>query len=71
MRVIRRKTFETNSSSTHSLSISNYDKIEDRINELSNVMYDLDNKSDLCEALYLTREIERLIIQALREVEDK
>lgn len=66
----RKNTFETNSSSTHSLSIDNYDSIENHINKLDNIMYDLDTKEDLYEALYHVRELERLILADIRELED-
>ena len=66
----RKNTFETNSSSTHSLSINNYDSIEDHINKLDNIIYDLDSKQDLYEALYHVRELERLILASIRELED-
>ena len=67
---IRKNTFETNSSSTHSLSITNYDSIEDHINKLDNIIYDLDSKQELYEALYHIRELERLILVSIRELED-
>ena len=70
MVTIRKNTFETNSSSTHSLSINNYDSIEDHINKLDNIIYDLDKKEDLYEALYHVRELERLILASIRELED-
>ena len=70
MVTIRKNTFETNSSSTHSLSINNYDSIEDHINKLDNIIYDLDKKEDLYEALYHVRELERLILASVRELED-
>ena len=66
----RKNTFETNSSSTHSLSITNYDSIEDHINKLDNIIYDLDSKQELYEALYHIRELERLILVSIRELED-
>ena len=66
----RKNTFETNSSSTHSLSINNYDSIENHINTLDNIIYDLDKKEDLYEALYHVRELERLILVSIRELED-
>ena len=66
----RKNTFETNSSSTHSLSIDNYDSIEKHINTLDNIIYDLDKKEDLYEALYHVRELERLILASIRELED-
>ena len=66
----RKNTFETNSSSTHSLSIDNYDSMEDHINQLDNIIYDLDKKEDLYEALYHVRELERLILASIRELED-
>lgn len=70
MVTIRKNTFETNSSSTHSLSIDNYDFIEDHVNKLDNIIYDLDKKEDLYEALYHVRELERLILASIRELED-
>lgn len=70
MVTIRKNTFETNSSSTHSLSITNYDSIEDHINKLDNIIYDLDSKQELYEALYHVRELERLILVSIRELED-
>ena len=70
MVTIRKNTFETNSSSTHSLSINNYDSIEAHINKLDNIIYDLDKKEDLYEALYHVRELERLILASVRELED-
>lgn len=70
MVTIRKNIFETNSSSTHSLSISEYDAIENHINKLDNIIYDLDSKQDLYEALYHVRELERLILASIRELED-
>ena len=70
MKIIRKNTFETNSSSTHSLCISEYDSIQSHINQLDNIMYDLDSKQELYEALYHVRELERLILAGIRELED-
>lgn len=70
MRTIRKNTFETNSSSTHSLSISYYDDLQSHINQLDNIIYDLDNKEELYEALYHVREIEGLLLKSIRELED-
>lgn len=70
MRTVRKNTFETNSSSTHSLSISYYDDIQSHINQLDNIIYDLDEKEELYEALYHVREIEGLLLKSIRELED-
>lgn len=71
MVTIRKNTFETNSSSTHSLSINNQDSIENHINQLDNIFYEIDSKEDLYEALYHIRELERLILESVRELEEK
>jgi hypothetical protein len=70
MRTVRKNTFETNSSSTHSLVVSCYDDIQSHINQLDNIIYDLDTKEELYEALYHVREIEDLLLKSLRELED-
>lgn len=70
MKTVRKNVFETNSSSTHSLSISCYDDIQSHINQLDNIIYDLDGKEELYEALYHVREIEELLLKSIRELED-
>lgn len=69
MLTVRKNTFETNSSSTHSLCISQGDSIDHHITELDNILYEIESKEDLCEALYHVRELERLILEGIRELE--
>ena len=70
MKTVRKNVFETNSSSTHSLCISQCDSIDRHITELHEIWYETDSKEELYEALYHVRELERLILEGIRELED-
>lgn len=71
MLTVRKSTFETNSSSTHSLCISQCDSIDKHLTELDNILYEIDSKEELYEALYHIRELERLILEGIRELEEQ
>ena len=68
MVTIRRNTFETNSSSTHSYSISRDSKSWEELRELfDEILYDMlpdaYDKEDLCNILIKLNEAQNLIIE--------
>lgn len=66
---IRRNTFETNSSSTHSLTLNNHDKISDLIYEAANKVDGLNYSYEIHTILGLLKEAEYLLLKNLEEIE--
>ena len=72
MVTIRRNTFETNSSSTHSYSISRDSKSWEELRELFNeILYDMlpdaYDKEDLCNILIKLNEAQSIIIEGTED----
>lgn len=67
---LRNNVFETNSSSYHSLTIHNHDKVLDLITQAENIMEDLDTKSEIYEVITKLRQAENLLLESLEELDD-
>ena len=72
MKAIRRNTFETNSSSTHSYSISrdtdDWEKLRKLFDEiLYDMLPDAYDKEDLCNILIKLNEAQNLIIEGTED----
>lgn len=65
---IRRNVFETNSSSEHSLSISNEWEIRDLLDDIKYIISSADDKDDLYTALGKLDKVRQLILNAIEEV---
>lgn len=65
--IIRKNTFETNSSSTHSLTLNNQDNIESSLQYALDLIERIDDKEDLYRVLGLLKEVEHLILKELEE----
>lgn len=63
--LIRFETFETNSSSTHSLTLDYHYKIESLIEDALELIQELDSTEQLYKILGLLREAEHLIVKNL------
>lgn len=64
---IRKNTFETNSSSEHSLSISNEWQISDLLDEIKSKILGADDKDDLYTALGKLDKVRQMILDAIEE----
>jgi len=62
---IRNKTFETNSSSTHSLTLDNHNKITDLLYEAINKIESIDSMDEVYAILGLMKRAERLLLDNL------
>ena len=60
--LIRRNTFETNSSSTHSLTLNKHSQIESLLEEALDIVKDIDQLDELYRVLGLLREAEHIIL---------
>lgn len=60
---IRLKTFETNSSSTHSFTLSNHDEIIDIIYDVKTLLEESDGIDDIYKALAKLKIAEHLLIE--------
>lgn len=67
---VRQGCFETNSSSCHSLTIYNHDKVLDLITRAENIMEDLDTKSEIYEVITKLRQAENLLLESLEKLDD-
>lgn len=63
--IIRTNTFETNSSSTHSLTLNNQDGIESSLQYALDLIERIEDKEDLYRVLGLLKEAEHLILKEL------
>ena len=63
---IRYKTFETNSSSYHSITLNRQYDAEHIINELDDLIRELDSKSDMYKALGLATELVSILTEELQ-----
>jgi hypothetical protein len=64
---IRLNTFETNSSSTHSITLNRQYEADTIVNELDDLLDELDNRDDLLRALGLAT---RLVSILSEEIEN-
>ena len=64
---LRQKVFETNSSSEHSLSISNEWQISDLLDEIKSTILGADDKDDLYTALGKLDKVRQMILDAIEE----
>ena len=64
---IRNKTFETNSSSMHSLTITHYDEVRQLLTDADNILADLDSISELEEVISKLQIAQVLLATDLRE----
>ena len=62
---IRNLTFETNSSSTHSLTLNNQSSIESSLQYALDLIERINDKEDLYRVLGLLKEAEHLILKEL------
>ena len=60
--VIRYETFETNSSSTHSLTLNKHSQIESLLEEALDIVKNIDELDELYRVLGLLREAEYIIL---------
>ena len=60
--VIRYETFETNSSSTHSLTLNKHSQIESLLEEALDIVKNIDQLDELYRVLGLLREAEYIIL---------
>lgn len=63
--IVRFETFETNSSSTHSMTLDHHYKIESIIEDALELIQELDSTEQLYKILGLLREAEHLIVKNL------
>ena len=66
-RTIRYKTFETNSSSYHSITLNRQYRAEEIINQLDDLIRELDTKADIYQALGLATDLASLLTKELEE----
>lgn len=64
---IRYKTFETNSSSYHSITLNRQYRAEEIINQLDDLIRELDTKADIYQALGLAADLASLLTKELEE----
>ena len=64
---IRNKVFETNSSSEHSLSISNEWAIRDLLDDIKYIISNADDKDDLYKALGKLEKVKKLLLEDIEE----
>lgn len=64
---IRYSTFETNSSSYHSITLNRQNEAEQIVNELDDALRELDTKSDIYTALGLATQLVTLLTKELEE----
>lgn len=64
-RFIRKNCFETNSSSTHSLTLDNHSKISNLLSEAVDKIDNLHNINEVYIILGLIREAEHLLLSSL------
>lgn len=60
--LIRYETFETNSSSTHSLTLNKHSQIESLLEEALDIVKNIDQLDELYRVLGLLRETEHIIL---------
>lgn len=60
--LIRYETFETNSSSTHSLTLNKHSQIESLLEEALDIVKNIDELDELYRVLGLLREAEYIIL---------
>lgn len=60
--LIRYETFETNSSSTHSLTLNKHSQIESLLEEALDIVENIDQLDELYRVLGLLREVEHIIL---------
>lgn len=60
--LIRYETFETNSSSTHSLTLNKHSQIESLLEEALDIVENIDQLDELYRVLGLLREAEHIIL---------
>jgi hypothetical protein len=64
---IRYSTFETNSSSYHSITLNRQYEAEQIVNELDDALRELDTKNDIYKALGLATQLVTLLTKELEE----
>ena len=64
---VRYATFETNSSSYHSITLNREYKAQQIINELDNCINELDTRSDITHMLGLAAELVSILTKELEE----
>lgn len=64
---IRNKVFETNSSSEHSLTISNEWEIRDLLDDIKYIVSNADDKDDLYKALGKLEKVKKLLLEDIEE----
>lgn len=62
---IRINCFETNSSSYHSLTLTNHDKIKNLLTDVENIINDLDTTEEIYQAIAKLDMIKELLVRNL------
>ena len=68
--IIRSKTFETNSSSMHSLTLEDHDEISSLLYEIKDLVDEAEDIDDIYKALAKLKIVEHLLIENIYRRDD-